>query len=70
MFSSIPDVVPPGHVLSSKGDPLAAAAEVADEFMQTLQFMDQINALKKKVEEYMNVFQECEDKYGISSLFQ
>ena len=53
----IPDVVPPGHVVSSKGDPLAAAAEVVNEFVQTLQFKDQINALKKKVEEYMNEFQ-------------
>ena len=53
----IPDVVPPGHVVSSKGDPLAAAAEVVNEFVKTLQFKDQINALKKKVEEYMNEFQ-------------
>eukprot|EP00956_Cyclotella_meneghiniana_P009510 scaffold13165_cov55-Cyclotella_meneghiniana.AAC.1 len=54
----IPDVVPPGHVISSKGDPLAAAAEVVNEFVQTLQFKDQLSALKKKVEEYMNEFQD------------
>lgn len=52
----LPDVVPPGQV-STKRFPLDAAAEVVDEFVQTLQFKDQINALTKKVEEYINVFQ-------------
>ena len=52
----IPDVVSPGR-LATKRTPSAAAAEVVEEFVQTLQFKEQISALSQQADEYMNIFE-------------
>ena len=52
----IPDVVSPGRLVT-KRTPSAAAAEVVEEFVQTLQFKEQISALSQQADEYMNIFE-------------
>ena len=54
-FTFNPHIVPPPPSLRSKKKPADAAAEAGGEFLQTLQFDDQYNALKKKAEEFMKM---------------
>ena len=49
-------VVPPSILRIRKIDPGDAAAEIWAEFLQTLRYSDQSNALKKQADEFINVF--------------